>query len=117
MGIGLTSDRLIYAANEKRYLGQVYGADVVDMEGFAALEVLSRFGVAVSMLRVVSDDIHHNIPNLTNAFNPDGSLQARLLAIGLLRQPIAATRLIFGAMRGLQVLQNVTTFLFTNKAA
>lgn len=110
----LTSDRLIYSAVEKRHLGQLYGADVVDMEGFAALEVLSRAGVAVAMLRVISDECYHNIPNLNSALSPDGSLQSLPLVIGLIRQPIAATRLIQDALRGLQVLQSVTNCLFAS---
>ncbi len=108
----LTSDRLIYSAVEKRHLGQLYGADVVDMEGFAALDVLSQAGVAVAMIRVISDD-HHNLPNLSSALSPDGSLQSLPLAVGLIRQPIAAARLIRGALRGLQVLRDVTIRLFT----
>ncbi|WP_017316888.1 5'-methylthioadenosine/S-adenosylhomocysteine nucleosidase family protein [Mastigocladopsis repens] len=112
-GIGLTSDRLIYSGSEKLLLGQAYGADVVDMEGFAALEVLSELGIAVGMLRVISDDAHHNIPNLTHAFN-NGSLQALPLAMGLLRQPIAATRLVFGSLRGLHIIQDLTTFLLSS---
>lgn len=108
----LTSDRIISSAHEKLHLGQLYEADVVDMEGFAALEILSQAGVAVAMLRVISDNCHHDIPNLTSAISAEGSLQAVPLAIAMLRQPIAATRLILGAMRGLQVLQDITTFLF-----
>lgn len=111
-GIGLTSDRLIYSAREKLQLGQAYNADVVDMEGYAALQVLSQLGISVAMLRVISDDARHNIPNLTNAFY-DGSLQAFPLAMGLLRQPIAATRLVSGSLRGLRVLQDLTTYLFS----
>lgn len=107
----LTSDRLVWSAAEKRHLGQIYSADVVDMEGFAALEVLSP-GVGVAMLRVVSDDCQHDLPNLTSALSPDGSLQPAPLAIGMIRQPMAATRLIRGALRGLQVLQEVTALLF-----
>jgi hypothetical protein len=109
----LTSDRLIYSAKEKHDLGQLYGADVVDMEGFAALELLTQAGVAVAMLRVISDDCHHNIPNLTSALSADGSVQPLPLAIAMLRQPIAARSLILGAMQGLQVLQDVTTSLFS----
>lgn len=108
----LTSDRLIYSAVEKRHLSQFYGADVVDMEGFAALDVLSQAGVAVAMIRVISDDSHHNLPDLSSALSPDGSLQSLPLAVGLMRQPIAAARLIRGALRGLKVLQNVTKYLF-----
>ncbi|ARV58108.1 phosphorylase [Nostocales cyanobacterium HT-58-2] len=111
MGMSLMSDRLICSANEKLQLGKTYGADVVDMEGYAALEVLSQLGIAVAMLRVISDDARHNIPNLTNALN-NGSLQALPLAMGLLRQPIAATRLVSGSLKGLRTLQDLTTFLF-----
>lgn len=108
----LTSDRVICSAAEKRQLGELYAADVVDMEGFATLDTLTRAGVAVAMLRVVSDDCKHNLPNLSSAFSSDGSLQSLPLAIGLIRQPIAATRLITGALQGLRVLQEVTTHLF-----
>lgn len=110
----LTSDRLIYAANEKHYLAQTYSTDVVDMEGFAVLEILNQSGVAVAMLRVVSDDCDRDIPNLTSALSPEGVLQPLPLAIGMIRQPIAATRLIRGGLRGLKVLEKVTTALFSN---
>jgi hypothetical protein len=108
----LTSDRLIDSAAEKRQLGQLYTADVVDMEGFAVLEALTQSGAAVAMLRVISDDCHHNIPNLSAALSSDGSLRSLPMAIAFGRQPIAATRLITGALRGLRVLQDVTTHLF-----
>jgi hypothetical protein len=108
----ITSDRLIFSAEEKRFLGQRYNAQVVDMEGFAALEVLTQAGVAVAMVRAISDDSHHNLPSLSSAISPDGSLQPLPLAIGMLRQPVAATRLIRGSIHGLQALQQSTTLLF-----
>lgn len=110
---GLTSDRIIVSAEEKRHLGQLYNSQVVDMEGFAALEVLSRAEVAVGMVRVVSDDADHNLPNIPSAISPEGSLQPLPLALGMMRQPIAASRLIRGAVHGLRVLQDVTTKLFS----
>lgn len=113
-GVGFTSNRIISSVSEKLHLGQAYGVDVVDMEGFAALEVLSQSGIAVAMLRVISDDVNHNIPNLSGVINSDGSLQPLLLAVGLLRQPVTASRFILSAIRGLRVLQNLTTFLFTH---
>lgn len=108
----LSSDRIIFSATEKLQLGQSYNAEVVDMEGFAALEVLSQAGVAVAMVRAISDDTHHNMPDLSGAISPQGALQPLPLAIGMLRQPIAASRLIRGSLRGLKVLQEVTTSLF-----
>lgn len=110
---GLTSDRIIYSAKEKRQLGEMYNAQVVDMEGFAAIEVLSQAGVAVAMLRVVSDGCDYNIPDLTSAITPDGLIKPLALGIKMLREPMAATRLIRGSLRGLQVLREVTTSLLS----
>ncbi|NET56121.1 MAG: phosphorylase [Symploca sp. SIO2E6] len=105
---GLTSHRLIWSSSEKRQLGQLYQATVVDMEGYAVLKILSTLGVAVAMLRVISDDCYHDLPDLNFAISPDGKLQSLPLAMGMIRQPLAATRLIRGSLKGLQVLQQVT---------
>lgn len=105
----LTSDRLIWSAAEKCELGKIYAAGVVDMEGFAALEALSPNGIALAMVRVVSDDCHHNIPDLTLALSPNGSLQPFPLAQRLLQQPRASARLIRGALLGLQGLATVAS--------
>ncbi|MEH2379440.1 MAG: phosphorylase [Nostoc sp.] len=109
----LTSDRLIWSAAEKRRLGETLAADVVDMEGFTALEFFNASGVDVAILRVVSDDCQHNIPDLTPAINSDGSLKPLPLAIAMLRQPLAATRLIRGSLTALKVLEQVTNRLFS----
>ncbi|MEH2088870.1 5'-methylthioadenosine/S-adenosylhomocysteine nucleosidase family protein [Nostoc sp.] len=112
----LTSDRLIWSASEKRHLGETLAADVVDMEGFTALEFFNAAGVSVAMLRVVSDDCQHNIPDLTPAINSDGSLNPFPLAIAMLRQPFAATRLIRGSLTALKVLEQVTNLLFSGSS-
>ncbi|WP_375477967.1 phosphorylase [uncultured Nostoc sp.] len=112
----LTSDRVIWSALEKRRLGETLAADVVDMEGFTALEFFNAAGVSVAMLRVVSDDCQHNIPDLTPAINSDGSLNPFILAIAMLRQPFAATRLIRGSLIALKVLEQVTNLLFSGSS-
>ncbi len=101
----LTSDRLIFLASEKQQLCQKYALDVVDMEGFAALDFFNKHHIAVAMVRVVSDDSKHNLPDLSAAINPDGILQPIPLAIGMIRQPLAAIRLIYGSLKGLKVLE------------
>jgi hypothetical protein len=108
----LTSDRMIWLSTEKRQLGQMLAADVVDMEGFAVLKFFKSTGVGVGMVRVVSDGCDRNLPNLNSTLRADGSLQPLSLAIAMLKQPIAATRLVRGALQGLQVLEKVTTCLF-----
>jgi Phosphorylase superfamily len=108
---GLTSDRLIWSAAEKRHLGELFDTDVVDMESFAALEFFQQMGIAATVMRVVSDDCQHNIPNLTSAISADGSLQTLPLAWRLIRQPLAATRLIRGSLQALKVLEKLTQSL------
>ncbi|QLE39499.1 phosphorylase [Nostoc sp. C052] len=112
----LTSDRVISSAAEKRRLGETLSADVVDMEGFTALEFCNAAGVSVAILRVVSDDCQHNIPDLTSAINSDGSLNPFPLAMAMLRQPLAAIRLIRGSLAALKVLEEVTNLLFSGSS-
>jgi hypothetical protein len=107
---GITSDLVIWSAQEKQQLAQQEAVDVVDMEGFVALENLHQCRVA--MLRVVSDNHQHDIPDLTTAFNSDGSLQPFSLTTSMIRQPIAAIRLIQGSLKGLKRLQALTHKLF-----
>lgn len=103
----LTSDHLVSSAQEKHQLAQQYPATVVDMEGFAALEVLQQAGAMVAMLRVVSDNAQHDLPDLAQAIDPSGTLRPLPLAWGMIRQPIAAMRLIQGSLRGLKTLEAI----------
>lgn len=108
---GFTSDRLIWSHQEKHELHQQYQADVVDMEGFAILQTLAQAGVPVAMLRVVSDNATHDIPDLTTAISSEGTLQPLPLALGMLRQPLAALRLIRGSLKGLSGLERTASQL------
>jgi len=107
----VTSDRVISRAIDKQQLAQQVSADVVDMEGFATLRLLQEFGLSVAMLRVVSDDCQHDIPNLAQAFDANGSLKPGALAMAMIKQPSAALRLIQGSMHSLKILQSLTTEL------
>lgn len=110
----LTSDRVVHSAQTKRALAQTFAADVVDMEGFAVLEKLQSIGSEVAMLRVVSDDCLHDLPDLTKALSPEGRLLPQQMAIEMLRSPIAATRLIRGSLKGLRVLEHLIAHLFSD---
>lgn len=104
---GLTSDRVISLAAEKQNLHLQSGADVVDMEGFPFLEFFQPLGLSTAILRVVSDDTLHDIPNLTTAISTDGSLQPLPLALTFIRQPLAATRLIRSSLQALKILETL----------
>ena len=104
----VTSDRVISSVQEKQFLAKT--ADVVDMEGFAVLAQLPE--ARVTMLRVVSDDCQHELPNLAAVFSPSGQLLPAKLAWEMVQKPIAAWHLIRGSLRSLHTLQNVTHAFF-----
>lgn len=110
---GLTSDRPICRSIEKLKLAQQYSASVVEMEGYGYISQLQQQGIAVAMLRVISDDLRGDLPDLSQAIDNDGNLQPLSLAIAFWQQPIAAMRLIKGSLTGLKVLQKITAELFT----
>ncbi|MBR8829266.1 MAG: phosphorylase [Gomphosphaeria aponina SAG 52.96 = DSM 107014] len=105
---GYTSDRLIWSAGEKRQLGELLQAQVVEMEGVAVLKNLPQ----VAIVRVVSDDCFGDIPDLTPAISADGSLLRVKLATTMLRNPLAARRLVWGSFKGLHKLQLITKKIF-----
>ena len=110
MGNGVTCDRIITTAAEKRQLRDRYCADVVDMESAALLQALPRGHVAV--LRIISDGCHHDLPDISTAIASDGSLQPLPLILGFLRQPLSALRFVWGSLQALKALENQTVELF-----
>lgn len=108
---GLTSDRLISRTEEKLQLSQKYPISVVEMEGYSYVTWLQQRETSVAMLRVVSDDLGGNIPDLSRAIDPDGNLQTMAMAIAFVQQPVAAIRLIKGSLTGLKTLRQITTKL------
>ncbi|MGF1567963.1 MAG: phosphorylase [Nodosilinea sp.] len=112
LGTAVGSDRIITQAEEKRHLHQRYGAAVVDMESPSVLRTLRSYGANLAMVRVISDDSRHNLPDITRAINPDGSLRPLALAAQFGQAPVAAGRLIIGSLRGLATLETLMFQLF-----
>ncbi|MCS6815601.1 MAG: hypothetical protein NZ772_18770, partial [Cyanobacteria bacterium] len=108
-----TSDRLLWAAAEKRQLGQTLAADVVDMEGAIVVSVLAAIGVPVAMVRVVSDGVEQDLPNITSALGRDGAIHPLPLALAMLQQPIASLHLIHSSLAALHKLQAAATVVAT----
>ncbi len=109
----LTSDRVISSAQEKQQLYRTYKTDVIDMEGFGYLQLLQDHNIAVAMLRVISDDAKYDIPDLTQAIGDRGQLKTLPLTIAMVKQPLAAIRLIKGSLQGLQILETTVKQLFS----
>ncbi len=104
---GLTCDRLINLATEKQELFKQTRTEVIDMEGYILLDELAKIKVKLAILRVISDDVNHNIPDLNSAFSPEGKLKPFTLAFGLLFNPVAGLRLIKHSLKALKILEKV----------
>lgn len=114
--VGLTSDRLISTAADKQQLAERYLAAVVDMEAYGLLDYAGALGLRCAVVRVISDDCHHNLPQSNGAIASDGTLRPLPLAWSFMRHPIAAQRLIRGSLRGLSVLEELTAQLLSASA-
>lgn len=101
---GFTSDRIINQAGEKRRLGQ-RGYEVIDMEGARILAALP--GQKVAMVRVISDEVGQDLPDLAPAIDNQGNLQPLPLARQMLSSPVASLNLIRGSLKGLSRLTGV----------
>lgn len=110
---GLTSERIIATITEKQQLAQ-FVAGVVDMESFAYLQFLQQEAIATSILRVVSDDLKHDLPNLESTIDESGNIKAVAMTKAMLKQPIISLKFIRNSLQSLQQLQQVTTNLFVN---
>lgn len=109
---GISCDRVLCTAREKQQLGQQFRAAVVDMEGSAVLQHFNQLDIPTAILRIVSDDCHQDLPDLSAAFSSSGQLQPFPLARAMARQPQAALRLIRGSLQALAQLKAVTATLF-----
>lgn len=107
----VTCDRLIHRAVDKQALAQRYDVQVVDMEGYAFLKVFEG-AAAVGMLRVVSDDAGHDLPDLSAAMTDAGGLNPVKLGLKMATQPFSAFRLIQGSLKGLKQLEDAAARLF-----
>ena len=108
-----TSDLMIHRAADKLALARRCQAAVVDMEGYAFLKTLESTGVSAGMLRVVSDDSFHDVPDLSAAMTEAGTMDPVKLGLRMAAQPISALRLIQGSLKGLKQLELAAAQLFT----
>ena len=83
------------------------------MEGYGYIKELQRQGMSIAMLRIVSDDVSGDIPDLSLIIDENGSLIFWQIVKSMVQKPLAAIRLIKGSLIGLTQLRRVTKELFT----
>jgi len=105
---GFTSKQVLTTAYQKQQLSQRYAVEAVDMEGRIILELLTKVGIKVAMVRVVSDDCSQNLPDLTTVIDSQGNLQTFPLIKVMLQHPREAFTLIRNGLKSLKTLQQIT---------
>ena len=105
--LALTSPQVVFRSADKQQYRQQLGAVMVDMEGHPVQSILAERGIAVGMIRVVSDDSHHDLPDLSDAFDDRAHLQSWSLVKAVAREPVAGFRLVRGSLQALRVLEQV----------
>ncbi|HEV2380772.1 MAG TPA: hypothetical protein VG206_13390 [Terriglobia bacterium] len=101
--IGLTSPQIATNREYRLRLAQT-GASVVDMETYAVLSAAARAGVPAAVLRVVSDSVDRELPDLNRALNEDGALDGRKALGVAITSPLRTLRLLAANKRAMQRL-------------
>ena len=106
-GSGITVSRVVINAQDKLWLGQQHQALAVDMESFDVLQVAAKRGVPAAVVRVVSDEAEHDLPDFNSATETDGTVNPRRMATAMLQRPVASARFLRNLKPVLAALRNV----------
>lgn len=87
-GAGVTLPRVVCRASEKVQIGSEYRALAIDMESFFVVENALRANRQVAVLRIISDDTRHDLPDFNQAINNQGHINHLKMALVLSRTPL-----------------------------
>jgi hypothetical protein len=100
----VTIDMIITKTTDKRSLNTETNCDVVDMESIWILEFMRQRGIGVTVIRVISDAVVGDLPDLSQVFDLNGGLKPMELLRAFILRPMSALRLIRGSILGLRQL-------------
>lgn len=100
----LGSALVVIDAAEKAVLARRYDVDAVDMESLTLVGTLSAAGSAVAVLRVVSDGVEDDLPDLNAAMEAEGAAAARAVLTAVFQRPGASLRMARNGIRALGAL-------------
>jgi len=111
---GLTSQKVITKVATKRQLSEDFSVQVIDMESFQYITYLKQREIDLSILRIVSDDLKFDLPNLEQAISIDGNLKLLTLIGEMSRSPYSSSKFVIGSLRALRKLRKTVEIIFTN---
>jgi hypothetical protein len=90
----LTTHHVICAAEEKRLLGNRYGAESVEMESGVLAEVAAEASLPFLVVRVISDEAGFSLPDSLALLDHVRKRKIRSIARCVLAQPVQTFRFI-----------------------
>lgn len=88
-----TSDRMASTLDEKLRWARM-GAEVIDMESYEIVEVMSGAGIPVAVVRVVSDSLDRKLPDFNPALRTNGEVDQLAAARIAARSPLRTMRFV-----------------------
>lgn len=93
-GTGLMARRMLCLASEKQTWGRQYPAKAVDMESYHMVRFAHQAGKQIAVLRVISDDAHHDVPDFNRALDKTYQVRNLKVFLELARHPLQAVRFL-----------------------
>lgn len=109
---GLTSDRVIGSVWEKQQFAATYNCQTIDMENYGYGRLLQQQQIQLSIIRIVSDDLAFDLPDLNSAISPTGEIKTLKMAATLLQNPFNSWRFIKNSLQALKQLETITKQIF-----
>lgn len=103
----LTTNRFIPFSHDKKGLYRKFGAEAVDMESFFLGEEASNSKIPFLSIRVISDDVNRDLPQLSNIIGGDGRPKTAKIARYFLTHP----KMIFPSIGILRDIRKATRSL------
>jgi nucleoside phosphorylase len=107
VGKGITLPQVVCQVAEKAALGQQYRANAVDMESYQVVQIAQEMGRAAAVIRVISDDLTMDLPNLNAGLDATGRPDNWRMAWIMAQQPRLAWKFLTNLNRATAQLQNV----------
>ncbi|HMW02898.1 MAG TPA: hypothetical protein PKE58_22355 [Acidobacteriota bacterium] len=111
-GTGLMARRMLCLANEKQAWGRQYPAKAVDMESYHMVRFAHQAGKQIAVLRVISDDAHHDVPDFNRALDETYQVRNFKVFLELARHPLLAVRFLRNVNLSVKRLKQVFAVAF-----
>jgi nucleoside phosphorylase len=113
--LGISSARVATSKAEKLELAKS-GAEVVDMESYEIVAAANQAGLPILVIRVVSDSLNRQIPDLNLVLRENGEIDSINLLKVAIRSPILTARVLVASRRALAKLKSALAIVLSDEA-